>query len=1110
MDKPKLSKVPLPTDTETLEQFIATELNDPAYKGLTVEDILKGDEFKGNDGVVYDISNIREAEKLMSFLKEKKAEPKPTAEQSEEKAPEQTEKVDKSKVEAMPSIKPPELVVVEDPNIAEQVDDSESKAADNKPPSKIASQFMPSFRILQEKLSADVSFTSQDGFTYLASDGLGSMRNATSVLKTHRKYAIIEQFMQSFNPAAIVADEVKGSDDYVNPGIHGYVPSALMHQRTAVQEQELSTSPAVDVNAYGDRATIVPQDIEDFLKSDRNGDEPIFSVSLEDLGTIISPTLDGEVKSSLDVQIARVMMNPYRIALLQRSLKATKYMKIPQSLLLDEQDGLPLNPYMRQLLKSRNLSEMDVYSDEELQLHVFDRPFTDDPKAVFKYLRDKTFDAPELAMSQQERSTAIAASHAAVLTSNANRVVPHGSTRNIPESTLSALQRIMPGHASDYMQKLSAHLLGGLNQELLLDFTDVHESEQDSLIPLASAANMMLLDKRFLDETAIYTLVLGLIQPYYDSYTTNENESAQEMALKIARDGWFESYPNGLRRPSQQKLGRNALRTRNPAGEVQVRLNNILNLFFGNAMHYERQNSKSMVYDLDQPDTYIPFPIGDDDMFKIIAFGEGEGHSVLKYADYVDRRVDALKELAKVMEYKSTTGNIYEKLSAAIDPATHVYYGCASVVDMMTKAMASSTDLMPAQFRANNMIRRLHGNEPTKLPFLGALSFFYYGVSSSALPEADISGDLLPYLRMREFPLLSGYAFYRYIEHAMTRYVYRNLDFANDLKMRSEDINKLVDIVDDAMRVFYTSTEGDSKRRIKYLLQHAQRYLIDVENPPELPESFLRKPLADARIKAANSISEEPENGVLFGQSFAKDGVLSNPELDTYNIFERSRQTIDQVINKFYIDVNDSISPMMYYDNEYGRKMVYVADTLPTDDIMTLEQLVNSTENLQERDSLDLGTIQHLAKKHPEKPSYIEVTVHDCPVKFIKQEGFTDTIAESLTLKISLKKEYFKRKYTLDYFPVYYKLNNDKRAVDVRGNELLGMENKTFHVPYFIDVSILQKMLIHFSMMRMNKPKAFADNFRIRDGAGMTYVAPVDVAVRKSESLMTHTSLTFK
>jgi hypothetical protein len=883
-----------------------------------------------------------------------------------------------------------------------------------------------------------------------------------------------------------------------------------MHVRSAVTEQELSTVTANEANKLGDIATINPQFIEDTLTSDRDQEEPVFAASSEPLGTIVNPTFDGDEESTTDVRVARYMGNPYRIALLQKAQGSAKFMKVTQDQLLDERRGLPLNAYMRVLLRSRQLSEMDIFNDKEITKHVFDRAFLDDPKGMHKYLRDKTFDKPELAQSQMKRSLNIAASHASVLTTNANRVVPHGSTRNVPEATLAAIQRIMPGHASEYFQKLCAHLLGGLNQELTMDFTDVHEAEQDSLIPLASAANLLLLDKRFLGRTEIYTLVLGLIKPFYPSYTDSTKKdkiSAHDLALALTDDT---PYNTKLPAIDDGRLGRANIRVKNGGQMIRNAIQNILNVFFGNANEFTSQESKAMVYDLDQPPTYFPIPPAHKEMFKIIAFGEGSGHDTTQYADFIDRRIDVLKNFAQVMEFKSMTGNIYEKISAAIDPATHIYHGCGAIVDMMTKAMASSTDLMPAQFQANTELRRLHAMEPTKLPFLGALSFFFYGVSSSALPMNEISGDFLPFVLMKEFPLLSKYPLYRFYEHAMTRFVYRHLDQREGLNLRSENINLLVDIVDDCMRVFYKSTESDSKNRIKYMLQHASRYLIDIEDPPELPEAMKRVALATNMIESKNSMSEQPEQGILFGQSFAKDGVIMNPETSTYNIFDRSRMTLDRVINSFIISVHEGIDPVMFYTNEYARIMTYLSATMPLQDVMDLEDLIDSTENLQNLDSVNLETIQHLAKKHPQRPNYIRVKVHDCPIKLIQQEGFTDTIAESLTIKISLKKEFYKRKYSMEYFPVYYKLNNDKRSVDVNGNELLGMENKTFDVPYFITVAEFQKTLIHHSMMRLNRPKAYANNFRIRDGSGMIYVTPMDVAVRKSEKLVTLDKLVFR
>lgn len=1105
-------KLPRPAKNQSVEEFENEEIKpDAEYTEFnTVKEILERPDYFSIiiEQPEFQAMLSRSKEYLKQLGEEGVDVSKFIAEDKKEK-PDEKPNTEEPNTEDSEEPKAPIDVVME-PAVVEEVDEVTSVEAP-----KEKSLFEPSFKRGVNELNSPVEVKVQGGLITLEKSGLEDLLMPSSADRHTKDGRKIFDFRQQYRGAALIAPlKYNESDGMVSRANHSFIIDeelAGMASKTHKFEVETNKPLVQQASMLARNAASVNIDFVDKITTPNAA---AFRAT-HGLDTRVAIDLaydprDRGAALGMNLKCADVMINPLRIPMLLHDQKVHARLSLTFDEFLAEHDDM-INPRFVRLIRKRNAMERDHITSTKYKVSRYNRLRIRAPDSNDFYYRRVPLESVHLSGSILNRSFNKATDAMSSLTPSNRSITTHITNRQA-SSMLLNFSSILPSDGSTFMSRLCAFLLGGRGRVLSVD-VDEASSKSMLIMSVASMANLLLLDARFLDERSKVQLLANVLTPFYDEFSMptlrrnpngrglqeTQSTSALDIALLIMQ------RPGAVDLPRISKFkdatGRSAARIE----QIRIQLRFLIN--FALNREFTTINGDSRLFKTPVDDTFIPV-IARDDIYDIVLYGErtdlGESfrHDVSAYrpeANAIARYLmDYVDILSMKMEFKGADMAMQEILSSV----THIAKSHAIVADAFIRG-TMHTELLPATGGVDDSFY-----ETVELPFTGALSYIMYGIGSSRV--ADNTNAYLEFTQAAAPVLPSLFPLYVFFERAIATEVYET--YANDLIITKRDM--MVDLVLDVLSGYFSTVDADSRSRIEYMFDAGSMVFRDAVRQIRLPQEFKTRLYTDAYLPGAGS-----KPGRVPGSIKSND-----PVYEDVRPYEAAVDCVDKKITEVFFDF-DPIRPAEMVTYNESRVLVYVKEE--KGEYLDLEDIILAADYV-ESDTLTFEKLRNHARVYCETQGlnildYAGVKVKSIQTSFklVEHTGVTDIITETPSIQIMRNVEYKENKFKVDTIPIYYHRLTNYFRMDGRNREIDYL--RSFVTYTSIDIDVLSKYLVnvdHIDVMNplLYKTEEINDDkrllldgklakLRLRDGQGITYTGNMTLATREEEDISIVTEL---
>uniref|UniRef100_A0A2V0R971 Uncharacterized protein n=1 Tax=viral metagenome TaxID=1070528 RepID=A0A2V0R971_9ZZZZ len=1105
-DEQYKGKLPRPAKTQSIKEFEDEEIKpDPEYTEFnSVAEILAKPEY---------FKLIIEQPEFQAMLK-REGVPNPLSKtddesggvepKSGEKKGEQKEKKveaepDGSKADAEGDEPKTSIDVVMVPSLEEVapvMDDTTS------PEPSAPSTFEPSYRRVTHKVTAPVDIDVTHDLAILTKSGIEDLLVDYSGDRTTKKGAKFHAFLQQFRPMAQIEplsyDETTGSVKMSN---HAFVfGESVSGKSSKAHEYELGrVRPKIATSSEGTLQR---------LKADMAMPEEL--TNSVGPGELIDLALEPRT-TGIKVKSADVIMNPARLPLMLRDTMAFRSMTMSYPDWLAAH-GQFINPKMLSYVREKNAKERDVITNTYLKRSMYDRFVLGDmANNSQSYYFDELPNSRNYQICEGVLNRSLSKAMEAMSTlSSSQRSISTNITNRQASQMLLGMTSIQPSDGVNFARHLGAYLLGGKRRTLEVDIDD-GATKTPLLNALCSFANLVLIDRRFLDDRSYRQLVVNVLLPFYDEFSIQRMNDATK---RVERSRDVHDIANDLVAgridlPKVTKMVDTTGRGSSKAREIKIILTNLFARVM--SIEYSQLNATGRMFETPAGAPFTPFtPRGD--IVDVVLFGTRTDGFESRMHELVSYKPEALKLSTLVEEYADVLGKLRQfdgiglAMSEAMKTKTHVTKSMAIFTDAFIHG-STHTELLPPGER----IADVRSIDTVMLPFDGALSFLLYGIGSSEIAETT---DAFVRFKSMSAPVLpSLYPVYLYVERAIVQQAFNEFSTEPTPYLITHR-EMVIDVCVDALKVYFTSVDPDSRGRISHMFDDSDK--LERSADFDLPTLLTSKLFNDHEFTPM--VGSEGQKQLPGSFDTNADIAEKNKDINSYT---SALKATDRVVEQVFIDF-EPISPTKIETYSSGSTLVYTGKR-DKSQYISLSEIVTKALYI-DSDTLSVDAIRNLAKAHirREQEIYGNTTILGVYIddvrtsfKFVEHKGLSDIVVDTPTITIDRNSRYLDTQFEVSEISVYYHRLTDRQgelsnAVIMRELEYLN----GFLTYVSIDQDTIQKCLVNFDHADPMNPSIYKlgpDGSRVsedsiaaiklRDGRGVTYAGRVTLSTRESEEI---------
>jgi hypothetical protein len=1090
-------KLPRPAKDQSIKEFEDEEIKpDPEYTEFnSVADILAKPEYFKLIIEQPEFQAMLMRENIPNPLKpapEEAKQPKGASAEEKEKKPDNPAKSTEEEDEPQTSI---DVVMV--PSL-EEVGGMEPQAAPDEP--KVEKLFEPEYRRIVHPLTAPVELDSSHDLLTFKQSGLDDLMTKYSGDRKTKRGAKLFEWLQQYRPMGVISPiKYDAETGMVSTDNHAFMfGDDLAGKSASTHKYELSRiRPKVRMPSVRAR--------EDMIQDPNTPDAYVNAVNLDE---VVDMSYEPR-PANLDLKSADVLMNPWRVPLLLRDIKAYKAFSLSYTEWTATYRNI-INQNVLKLIRNRNAKERDVVNPTQLKKTLYDRfvvAGNGNSSQAYYYEtipNDERRDS-ELCLSVLNRSLARANESMSTIAPSQRSISSNITNRQASQMLLN-LTAIQPSDAANFTRHLGTFLLGGYRRQLEVD-VDAGSTKTPLLNALCSFAYLAVVDRRFLDDRSYRQLLLNVLLPFYDEFSVvrqnaNGNAAPSPNVHQVADRVMAENFDLPPISKYMDLEGRGTIKRR----QIRAILVNLLERTKNR--EFTQMDPDSRVYLTPAPAAFVPFTARND-IVDVVLFGtrtdgdESRMHETAVYRPLAMQLSGMLEDYANLLGGLRQFDGLGLAMSEAIKTKTHLTKSMAIFNDVFVHGSAH-TELLPATAR----FEPERAVDSVTLPFEGALSFLLYGVGSSEIEESNNS--FIRFKQMSTPTMPSLYPVYLYFERSITQNAF--VAFGDEMVITHHDM--VVDACLDALSVYFVSLDPESKHRISYMLN--DREVLRGGNMFDLPTTLTSTIYSDHAFdptRGRNKPLSLP-GSFINNEEIEAENAESNP-------YKSAIDVVDRTIDKLYIHFNP-LAPIKFESYQSGTSLVYLAPEGALDaDYVSLHRLIIESDYV-DADELTIDQILNMARVWSRKNDVrIDgVIVEDIKTsfKFEEHRGLSDIITKTPTIKIDRNSRYLDTQFEVDEITVYYHKLTDRQgelSEEVLGREIDYLLSFMTHVG--IRKQDVQKYIANFDHTNPMNPNVYkliemdgnrdrlADdsiaNVSVKDGKGITYAGRLTLSTRESEEL---------
>jgi hypothetical protein len=1108
-DEQYKGKLPRPAKTQTIKEFEDEEIKpDPEYTEFnSVAEILaKPDYFK----LIIEQPEFQamlKREGIPNPLSKSEDEPKDAESKPEGKEEKQIEKKaeaepDGSKADAEGDEPKTSIDVIMVPSL-EEVAPVIDDAASQEPTAP--STFEPSYRRIVHKVTAPVDIDVTHDLAILTKSGIEDLLIDYSGDRTTKKGAKFFAFLQRFRPMAqiepISFDDATGS---VSKSNHAFVfDESVSGKSSNAHDYELGrVRPKIAASNVGSlQRMLIDPDMPEELTNSESAE--LIDLALEPRG------------SGLKVKSADVIINPARLPVMLRDSKAFKAMTLTYDEWLAAHDNF-INRKMLSYVREKNAKERDVITNTHMKRSMYDRFILGAKETNSQsYYFDELPNARNYQICEGVLNRSLSKAMEAMSTlSSSQRSISTNITNRQASQMLLGMTSIQPSDGVNFARHLGAHLLGGKRRTLEVDIDD-GATKTPLLNALCSFANLVLIDRRFLDVRSYRQLLVNVLLPFYDEFPIQRmNEATRSVEYsRDVHDIANDLMPPGGGRPAIINLpkvtkmvdttGRGSAKAR----EIKIVLTNLLSRLLN--IEYSQLSRTGRMFKTPAGAPYTPFTPRDD-IVDVVLFGTRTDGFESRMHELVSYKPEALKLSSLIEEYADVLGKLRQfdgiglAMSEAMKTKTHVTKSMAIFTDAFIHG-STHTELLPPGER----IADERSIDTVMLPFDGALSFLLYGIGSSEIAETT---DAFVRFKSVSAPVMpSLYPVYLYVERAIVQQAFNEFSVEPTPYLITHR-EMVIDTCMDALKVYFTSVDPDSRERISHMFDDSDK--LARSGSFDLPTLLVSDIFMNHQFTPkVGSRGQEQLPGSFYSNADIFD---DNKEVSAYT---SALDATDRTVEKVFIDF-EPMTPTKIETYSNGSTLVYTGKRNP-EEYISLSEVVTKALYI-DSDTLSIDTIRNLAKSHIRReginPTDVKgVFIEDIRTsfKFVEHKGLSDIVVDTPTITIDRNSRYLDTQFEVSEISVYYHRLTDRQgelSESVIARELNYLNGFLTYVS--IDQDTIQRCLVNFDHADPMNPSIYKlgpedsrvgeDSIapvKLRDGRGITYAGRVTLSTRESEEI---------
>lgn len=514
--------------------------------------------------------------------------------------------------------------VAMEPVVIEEIE-TEEKPKDQEKSTK----FEPQIKRTIHNVSAPISLMNTSGIITLEKNGLEDILMPSKAQRKTSDGRKLFDFRQRYRGAATIAAlPFSGGNGELSATTHSYVldESLSGHASKTHKFDVETTQPNIKManSAIRDQLSVNVGLAETMVRPEDDIFPEDDGMDTRDAIDLAYDPRDRGLAQNALLKCADVMVNPFRMPLLLHDQTVHKAMTLDFEEFLNEHAEMINRKYLT-LIRKNNAMDRDVITQNKYEVTRYNRLMTTQPNSNSYYYTDAVAGIPYLSRGILNKSFDTAMDAMSTLTPS-TRSITSNITNRQASSMLMNLSSVLPSEASTLMTRLSAFLLGGMRRSLSIE-VDEASSKSQLITSLASMANLLLIDMRFVDEKSKVQLLTNVLSPFYNEFEMDtlvrgqgrdaglrqeRTESAMDIALAIVNR-------RDYRIPRVAKFS-------DPTGRGSVRIQQIrvmLQFLIDNAMglEYNAIDNNNRLFKTPIGNTFIPV-IARGDIFNIVMYGE--------------------------------------------------------------------------------------------------------------------------------------------------------------------------------------------------------------------------------------------------------------------------------------------------------------------------------------------------------------------------------------------------------------------------------------------------------------------------------------------------------